>query len=107
MYGLADKDETVFGHSSLEEAGIEVDLFPKTLRQELLILNKKWSDTRRQPEVVPPPNDTNAIANQSYNKPGTPMTKNILLVVRPPKDGGEFFTVEDERQERLGLRSYP
>jgi pyrimidine deaminase RibD-like protein len=47
VYGLADKDETVFGHSSLDEASIEVGLFPKTLRQELLTLNKNWSDTRR------------------------------------------------------------
>lgn len=95
VYGLADKDETVFGHSSLEEAGIEVDLFPKTLRQELLILNKKWSDTRRQPEVMPPPNDTPPKATQSYNKPGTPMTDNIHLFFRPPKETGGFYTIED------------
>ena len=95
VYGLADKDETVFGHSSLEEAGIEVDLFPKTLRQDLLILNKKWSDTRRQPEVMPPPNDTPPKATQSYNKPGTPMTDNIHLFFRPPKKTGGFYTIED------------
>ena len=95
VYGLADKDETVFGHSSLEEEGIEVDLFPKTLRQELLILNKKWSDTRRQPEVMPPPNDTPPKATQSYNKPGTPMTDNIHLFFRPPKETGGFYTIED------------
>ena len=95
VYGLADKDETVFGHSSLEEAGIEVDLFPKTLRQDLLILNKKWSDTRRQPEVMPPPNDTPPKATQSYNKPGTPMTDNIHLFFRPPKETGGFYTIED------------
>ena len=95
VYGLADKDETVFGHSSLEEAGIEVDLFPKTLRQELLILNKKWSDTRRQPEVIPLPNDTPPKATQSYNKPGTPMTDNIHLFFRPPKETGGFYTIED------------
>lgn len=101
VYGLADKDETVFGHSSLDEAGIEVGLFPKQLRQELLILNKKWSDTRRKQEVVPPPNDTNAIANQAYHKPGTPMTNNIFLVVRPPRDVGGFFTIEDAAKNVL------
>lgn len=101
VYGLADKDETVFGHSSLDEAGIEVGLFPKDLRQELLILNKKWSDTRRKQEVVPPPNDTNAIANQAYYEPGTPMTDNIFLVVRPPRDVGGFFTIEDAAKNVL------
>lgn len=95
VYGLADKDETVFGHSSLEEAGIEVDLFPKTLRQELLTLNKKWSDTRRKPEVMPPPNDTPPLANWSYYKPGTPMTDNTHLFFRPPKETGGFYTIED------------
>lgn len=95
VYGLADKDETVFGHSSLDEAGIEVGLFPKNLRQELLTLNKKWSDTRRKPEVMPPPNDTPPLATQSYYKPGTPMTDNIHLFFRPPKETGGFYTVED------------
>jgi pyrimidine deaminase RibD-like protein len=95
VYGLADKDETVFGHSSLDEAGIEVGLFPKTLRQELLTLNKKWSDTRRKPEAMPPPNDTPPKATQSYNKPGTPMTDNIHLFFRPPKETGGFYTIED------------
>jgi pyrimidine deaminase RibD-like protein len=95
VYGLADKDETVFGHSSLDEAGIEVGLFPKTLRQELLTLNKKWSDTRRKPEALPPPNDTPPKATQSYNKPGTPMTDNIHLFFRPPKETGGFYTIED------------
>src|ERR1700675_3284015 len=37
VYGLADKDETVYGHSSLSEAGIEIGLFPKDLIQELLV----------------------------------------------------------------------
>ena len=49
VYGLADKDETVFGHSSLSEAGVEIGLFPKDLIQELHTLNKEWSDTRRKP----------------------------------------------------------
>jgi len=30
--------------------------------QELLALNKAWSDTRRGPEVMPPPNDTSTRA---------------------------------------------
>jgi pyrimidine deaminase RibD-like protein len=95
VYGLADKDETVYGHSSLSEAGIEIGLFPKDLIQELLTLNKKWSDTRRQPEVSPPPNDTNAIAHASYRKPGTSMESTIYLYVRPSKDAGGFYTIED------------
>jgi pyrimidine deaminase RibD-like protein len=94
VYGLADKDETVFGHSSLDEAGIEVGLFPKDLRRELLTLNKEWSDTRRKP-VTPPPNDTPPLANWSYHKPGTPMTDNTHLFFRPPKDAGGFYTIED------------
>jgi pyrimidine deaminase RibD-like protein len=95
VYGLADKDETVYGHSSLSEAGIEIGLFPKDLIQGLLVLNKKWSDTRRQPEVPPPPNNTNAIANASYHKPGTSIEENVHLMVRPPKDDGGFYTIED------------
>jgi pyrimidine deaminase RibD-like protein len=101
VYGLADKDETVYGHSSLSEAGIEIGLFPKDLIQELLTLNKKWSDTRRKAEVVPPPNDTAPLANASYNKPGTPMTDNVHLFVRPPKEAGGFFTVEDAAKNVL------
>ena len=101
VYGLADKDETVYGHSSLSEAGIEIGLFPKDLIQELLVLNKKWSDTRRKPEVVPPSNDTAPLANASYYKPGTPMTDNIHLFVRPPKEVGGFFTVEDASKKVL------
>src|SRR5260370_5133342 len=77
VYGLADKDETVYGHSSLSEAGIKIGLFPNDLIQELLVLNKKWSDTRRKPEVVPRANDTAPLANASYYKPGPPMTDNI------------------------------
>lgn len=73
VYGLADKDETVYGHSSLSEVGIEIGLFPKDLIQELLTLNKKWSDTRRRPEIVPPPNNTSPLANASYYKLGTSM----------------------------------
>jgi pyrimidine deaminase RibD-like protein len=95
VYGLADKDESVYGHVSLAEAGIDLGLFPKDLIQELVALNKKWSDTRRQPEVVPSPNDTSPIADASYYKPGTSMQDNIYLFVRPPKDARGFHTIED------------
>ena len=95
VYGMADKDETVYGHSSLSEAGIEIGLFPKDLIQELLILNKEWSDTRRKPEVLPPSNDTAPLAYASYYKPGTSMEDNIHLFVRPPKGVDGFFTIED------------
>jgi hypothetical protein len=70
---MADKDETVYGHSSLSEAGIEIGLFPRDLEQELLVLNKRWSDTRRKPKFIPPPNDTSPLADVSYYKPGTSM----------------------------------
>jgi pyrimidine deaminase RibD-like protein len=95
VYGLGDKDETVFGHIQLQEAHIPVSGFPQDVIEELQEMNKGWSDTRRQPEVVPPPNDTPPLANVSYNKPGTPMTDNTYFLVRPPKDGDGFFTIED------------
>ena len=95
VYGLADKDESVYGHVSLAEANIDVGLFPKDLIQTLVALNKQWSATRRQVETAPPPNGTNAIANASYYKPGTSMADNIHLIVRPPKSEGGFFTIED------------
>lgn len=95
VYGLGDKDETVFGHIQLQEAHIPVGGFRQDLIEELQEMNKEWSDTRRQPEVVPPPNDTPPLANVSYNKPGTPMTDNTYFFVRPPKDGDGFFTIED------------
>ncbi len=91
---MADKDESVYGHSSLVEAGIEIGFFPNDLMQELLALNKNWSDSLRVKPIVPP-NDTNAIANVSYYKPGTSMMENIHLVVRSPKDAGGFYTIED------------
>jgi pyrimidine deaminase RibD-like protein len=95
VYGLADKDDSVYGHVSLSEANVEVGFFPGDLVQELVVLNKDWSDTRRQPVIAPPPNGTNSIANVSYYKPGTPMEDNLHLYVRPPKDDGGFFTIED------------
>jgi pyrimidine deaminase RibD-like protein len=101
VYGMADKDESVYGHSSLDEANIEVGLFPKDLKQELVALNREWSGTRRKPEVAPPANDTSPLANVSYYKPGTSMQDNIHLFVRLPKDDGGFFTVEDIKKNVL------
>jgi pyrimidine deaminase RibD-like protein len=101
VYGMADKDESVYGHVSLSEANIAVGLFPGDLIQELVALNKKWSDTRRQPEIAPPPNDTSPLATVSYYKPGISMADNIHLYVRPPKNDGGFFTIEDAAKNVL------
>jgi pyrimidine deaminase RibD-like protein len=95
VYGVADKHESVYGHSSLVEAGIEIGFFPNDLMQELLILNKGWSDSLRLKQGVPPPNDTSHLANVSYYKPGTSMADNTHFFVRPPRTAGGFFTVED------------
>jgi pyrimidine deaminase RibD-like protein len=95
VYGLGDKDVTVYGHASLSEEGIDVGLFPKDLIKELLTLNKEWSDTRRKPEVMPPPNRDGYLADAQYYIPGTSITDKIHLIVRPPKDAHGFFTVED------------
>jgi pyrimidine deaminase RibD-like protein len=99
--GMPDKDKDVYGFSSLAEAGIQIGLFPSDLMQELLVLNKEWSETSRKPEVLPPPNDTNAIAHVSYHKQGTSMQDNLFLVVRPPKDAGGFYTIEDAAKNVL------
>ena len=115
VYGMADKDVSVYGHASLDDANIEVGIFPTNLRQELVALNRKWSGTRRideeikrmdegtrkKPEFLPPPNDTSPLANVSYYKPGTSMADNIHLFVRPPKEGGVFFTIEDAAKKVL------
>jgi pyrimidine deaminase RibD-like protein len=93
--GSADKDESVYGHSTLVEAGIEIGFFPHDLMQELFVLNRKWSDSRRAKQGIPPPNDTSPLANVSYYKLGTSMADNTHFFVRPPKDAGGFFTVED------------
>jgi pyrimidine deaminase RibD-like protein len=96
VYGMADKHESVYGHSSLVEAGIEIGFFPNDLMPELLALNKEWSDSLRSKQGFPRPNETKAIANASYYKPGTSMRDNIRLVVRPPREVGVgFYTVED------------
>ncbi|HVB35028.1 MAG TPA: deaminase [Patescibacteria group bacterium] len=101
VLGMPDKDKDVYGFSSLAEAGIHVGLFPNDLMQELLALNKEWSETRRKPEDLPPPNDTNAIASVSYYKPGTSMLDNLVLVVRPPEHVGGFYTIEDAAKNVL------
>src|SRR5208337_3334487 len=75
VYGIADKDESVYGHPSLVEAGIEIGFFPHDLMQELLVLNKAWSDSLRVKPIVPP-NDTSPLANVSYYKLGTSMQDN-------------------------------
>jgi pyrimidine deaminase RibD-like protein len=94
VYGMADKDESVYGHHSLVEAGIEIGFFPHDQMQELLALNKRWSDSLRVEPIVPP-NDTSPLANVSYYKLGTSMQDNTHFFVRPPKEAGGFFTVED------------
>jgi len=100
--GMPDKDKNVYGFSLLLEAGIHIGLFPNDLMQELSALNKEWTDTRRKPKVLPPPNDTSPIANASYYKPGTSMEDNLHLYVRPPKDAADgFFTVEDAKKNVL------
>jgi len=81
-------------HASLVEAGIEIGFFPNDLTQELRALNKDWSDSLRVKPIVPP-NDTSPLANVSYYKLGTSMQDNIHLFVRPPKNAGGFYTVED------------
>lgn len=93
--GSADKDESVYGHSSLAEAGIEIGFFPHNLMQELLVLNRTWSDSRRAKQGIPPPNDTSPLANVSYYKLGTSMQDNTHFYVRPPKNADGFYTVED------------
>jgi len=94
VYGMPDKDESVFGHHSLIEAEIEIALFPDDLVKELLALNKGWSDSLRVKPIVPP-NNTSPLAYATYYELGTSMQDNIHLFVRPPKEDGGFFTIED------------
>ncbi len=105
--GMPDKDRDVYGLSLLAEAHIHIGLFPHDLMQELLALNKDWSETRRKADVPPPANDTSAIASVSYNKPGTSMQENITLFVRPPKDVEGFYTVEDAARSVLDYAQTP
>jgi pyrimidine deaminase RibD-like protein len=94
VYGMPDKDESVFGHHTLIEAGIEITLFPDELVKELFALNKEWSDSLRVKPIVAP-NDTPPLASVSYYKLGTSMADNTHFFVRPPKDVGGFYTVEN------------
>jgi len=93
--GSADKDESVYGHSTLVEAGIEIGFFQHDLMQELLVLNKTFNDSRRAKQGFPPANNTAPLANVSYYKLGTSMADNTHFFVRPPKEAGDFFTLED------------
>jgi len=93
--GSADKDESVHGHSTLVEAGIEIGFFPHDLMQELLVLNKRFNDSRRAKQGIPPANNTPPLANVSYYKLGTSMADNTHFFVRAPADTGGFYTVED------------
>ena len=101
---MPDKDKDVYGFSSLAEAGIHIGLLLNDLMQELLALNREWSDTRRKSEVLPPPNETGPIANASYYKPGTSMLDNVHLFVRPPKDDSGYYMIEERSQKYFGLR---
>jgi pyrimidine deaminase RibD-like protein len=100
VFGMPDKDESVYGHHTLIEAGIEIGVFPHDLIQELLALNKEWTDSLRVKPIVPP-NDTSPLANVSYYRLGTSMLDNIHMFVRPPKDAGGFYTVEDAAKNVL------
>ena len=94
VYGVPDKDESVYGHHTLIEAEIEIDVFPDDLVKTLLALNKGWSDSLRVKPIVPP-NNTPPLASVSYYKLGTSMADNTHFFVRSPKDAGGFYTVED------------
>lgn len=100
VFGMPDKDESVYGHHSLIEAGIEIGVFPHDLMQKLVALNKEWSDSLRTKPIIPP-NSTSPLANVSYYKLGTSMADNTHFFVRPPKDAGGFFTVEDAAKNVL------
>jgi pyrimidine deaminase RibD-like protein len=100
VFGMPDKDESVYGHHTLIEAGIEIGVFPHDLIQELFVLNKEWTDSLRAKPIVPP-NNTSQLANVSYYKLGTSMADNTHFFVRPPMDAGGFFTVEDANKEVL------
>jgi pyrimidine deaminase RibD-like protein len=93
--GSADKHESVYGHSTLVEAGIEIGFFQHDLMQELLVLNKKWADSLRSKQGIPPANDTPPLASVSYYELGTSMADNTHFFVRPPKEVGGSYTVED------------
>jgi pyrimidine deaminase RibD-like protein len=100
VYGMADKHESVYGHSSLVEASIEIGFFSNDLMPELLALNKKWSDSLRT-EPITLPNDTKPIATVTYYKPGTSMADNTNFSVRPPDRADRPYTVEDASRNVL------
>jgi pyrimidine deaminase RibD-like protein len=95
VYALADKDTSVYGHVSLQEADIEVMLFPKEFVQLLVALNKNWSDSLRRPEPETPSNNTSPIAGVEYYMPGTSMEANLRFYVRPPDGADKPHTIED------------
>ena len=53
------------------------------------------------PLVVPPPNDTPPLAYTFYYKRGTPMTEQLCLLVRPPKDASGSYTIENQLKDVL------
>ncbi|HEV7674575.1 MAG TPA: deaminase [Candidatus Angelobacter sp.] len=101
VYGMGDKHVSVYGHPSLQEAGIAVGTFPDDLMQELLDLNKEWTDSLRVKPIPPPPNDTSPLAGASYRKPGTSILDTIHLHVRPPKHDGGYYTIQDNDKNVL------
>jgi hypothetical protein len=66
---------------------------------ELLALNKGWSDSLRLKQGIPPPNNTPPLGSVSYYKLGTSMADNTHFSVRPPKEAGGFFTIESATKE--------
>jgi hypothetical protein len=60
--------------------------------QELLALNKEWSDSLRVKPIV---RRTIPHRLPMFHKLGTSMQDNTHFFVRSPKEAGGFFTVED------------
>jgi pyrimidine deaminase RibD-like protein len=100
VYGMADKHESVYGHSSLVEAGIEIRFFPNDLMPELLELNREWADSLRTTPIIPP-NNTSPAAYVIYYKPGTSMADNISFFIRLPDGAGRPYTLEDASKNVL------
>jgi len=100
VYGMADKHESVYGHSTLVEARIEIGFFPNDLMPELLEFNQEWSDSLRTTPVIPS-NNTSPAAYVIYYKPGTSMADNITFFVRPPDGAGRPYTMEDAARNVL------
>jgi len=100
VYGMADKHESVYGHSSLVEAGIEIGFFQSDLMPELLELNQEWADSLRTTPIISP-NNTSPAAYVIYYKPGTSMADNISFFVRTPDGPGRPYTLEDSSKNVL------